>query len=151
MVTRLPARRGEKGFTLIELVIVISIVGILSAIALVNVRNAGQRARENALRYNLHEIRSAIDSYYADKQRYPASLQDLTPDYMRSIPKDPITDSPDTWIEIYDEPSYDSSDPFGFDSDFDSDFSSAAPGVVDVKSGAEGETLPPNSVPYDEL
>lgn len=144
-------RNGQRGFTLMELLVVVTIVGILSGLAMVNVKNANRRAKEETLVYNLHAMRSAIDSYYADKQKYPASLEDLSPDYMREIPKDPITDSRDTWIEIFDEPSTDSSDPFGFDSFDSDDFDSSVPGVQDVKSGAEGMTMQPNSVPYSEL
>lgn len=140
----------EKGFTLIELLVVVSIIGILAGAALVNVRHAERRARENVLRANLHDMRKAIDDYYADKQKFPGSLQDLAPNYMRIVPKDPLTDSADTWIEIFDEPSFDSSDPFGFETDFDSG-DSLTPGVVDVKSGAEGTTMGQNPVPYGEL
>ena len=144
-----PDNRTERGFTLIELLIVVSIIGILAGMAMVSVRNHQRKAREVVLQANLKDIRKAINDYYADKQRYPSSLQDLTPDYLQRLPSDPITDSNSTWIEVFDQPSFDSSDPFS--QDFSDPLQSAGPGVVDVKSGAEGETLPPKSIPYDEL
>ncbi|HUK35575.1 MAG TPA: type II secretion system protein, partial [Vicinamibacterales bacterium] len=65
----------QSGFTLIELIVVVAIIGILAAVAVANVKNAQQKAREAALRDDLFEMRKAIDNYYADKQKYPDSLQ----------------------------------------------------------------------------
>jgi general secretion pathway protein G len=77
------------------------------------------------LREDLFRMRDAIDQFYADKNKYPQSLQDLVAEgYMRDIPKDPLTDSADTWTTVAAEP--DASNP------------AAEPGVYDVKSGAEG-------------
>ena len=85
--------RGQKGFTLIELIVVVTIIGILAGVAIANVKFAQQKAREAALRHNLFEMRKAIDDYYADKQKYPANLQELeTAHYLRKIPKDPQSD-----------------------------------------------------------
>ncbi|MDX1584593.1 MAG: type II secretion system protein [Thermoanaerobaculia bacterium] len=147
-------RSGERGFTLIELLVVVTIVGILAGLAMVNVRNAQIKAKEEVLRGNLHQLRTAIDNYYADKQKYPASLQDLVPNYLRRIPPDPITESSDTWIEIFDQPSFD--DPGAWDSGgWDSpgggfgEPDAGTPGVIDVQSGAEGETL--DGTPYEDL
>lgn len=145
-------RSRQRGFTLIELLVVVTIVGILAGLAMVNVRNAQIKAKEKVLQGNLHQLRTAIDNYYADKQAYPPSLQDLVPNYLRKIPPDPITESSDTWIEVFDQPSMD--DPSSWDSGWGSsggydDPTSLTPGVIDIKSGAEGETM--DGVPYEEL
>ena len=134
--------RRQKGFTLIELIIVVTIIGILAGIAMVQVKNMQRKAREAALMSNLYELRKAIDNFYADKQRYPSSLQELVPDYIRKIPPDPLTDQAD-WEEIMDTPDPDApqeTDEFG---------TPAQAGVIDVKSRATGSTL--NDVPYSEL
>src|SRR5947208_3142735 len=76
----------------IELIVVVTIIGILAGVAISNVRYAQQKARDAALRHDLFEMRKAIDDYYADKQKYPESLHALETDrYLRKIPKDPIT------------------------------------------------------------
>ncbi len=137
-------RSGERGFSLIELLVVVTIIGILAGIALVNVSTAQRKAREAALKSNLHEMRKAIDNFYADKQRYPSDLNELVPNYLRRIPPDPIT-MQDDWEPIMDDPmSLDG----GMETETDPD-AYAQPGVIDVKSRAEGMTL--DNVPYTEL
>src|SRR5215475_1110077 len=91
---RLPKSRG---FTLIELLIVISIILILVGIAAGNYQRTIVRSRETVLKQDLVEMRKAIDNYTMDKQAAPQSLEELVPDYLRSIPKDPITQAPD-WV-----------------------------------------------------
>ena len=140
-------KKRSAGFTLIELMIVVTIIGILAAIAVVNVRTAHQKAREAALKQDLSTMRRAIDDYYADKQKYPASLQELVEaHYMRSIPRNPITGSAEDWEPIMQDPS--ENDP-GADPNPNAD---TTPGVMDVKSGpnATGETLDDHT-PYDQL
>lgn len=137
-------RRTQGGFSLIELIVVVTIIGILAGIALINVRTAQTKAREAALKENLFQMRKAIDNFYADKQRYPASLEELTPNYIRRIPADPITMQTD-WEPVMD-------DPLSLDGEMSADTDPNAmtqPGVVDVKSRAEGQTL--DNVPYNEL
>jgi general secretion pathway protein G len=140
-MTRTSRRRGQRGFTLIELIVVVTIIGILAAIAVVQVRNAQKKALDTALRADLHEMRKAIDDFYADKQRYPSDLNELVPHYLRRIPNDPITRQPD-WEQISDTP-----DPSQM-ADPAAD-QTKGPGVVDVKSKAPGKTL--DGTPYSDL
>lgn len=143
---RSPLNRStlQRGFSLIELIVVVTIVGILASIALVNVRTAQRKAREAALRDNLFNMRKAIDNFYADKQRYPADLNELVPNYIRRIPKDPIT-MQDDWETVMD-------DPMSLDGEMSAETDPNAmsqPGVVDIKSRAQGTTL--DNVPYPDL
>jgi general secretion pathway protein G len=120
--------RRQNGFTLIELLIVISLITILATMGLVQYQNSIKSTREAVLSTDLFRMRDAIDQYYADKNKYPASLDALVSDgYMRKIPEDPITHSADTWQTIPAEP--DPGNP------------SAEPGIYDVKSGAPGTAL----------
>jgi general secretion pathway protein G len=137
-------RRGQGGFTLIELIVVVTIIGILAGIAMINVRNAQRKAQETALKGDLFELRKAIDNFYADKQRYPNDLNELVPNYLRKIPPDPITKQPD-WQTVQDQPATTDEQTF----DTSSDNATQAPGVVDVKSKAPGKTL--DNVPYADL
>jgi general secretion pathway protein G len=90
--------KHEAGFTLLELMIVMAVILILTAIAVPAYQGAVRQAREAVLREDLHTIRSAIDSYTADKQKAPQSLDDLVQEgYLREIPMDPMTHSKDTW------------------------------------------------------
>jgi general secretion pathway protein G len=128
MSTGSPTRRGQRGWTLIELVIVMAIIAVLASLATVGARNAVYLSKEATLREDLFRMRDAIDQYYADKGKYPADLQALVTDqYMREVPIDPISRSRDTWQTIPAEP--DPSNP------------SAEPGIFNVKSGAEGNSL----------
>ncbi|MDQ6799303.1 MAG: type II secretion system GspH family protein, partial [Acidobacteriota bacterium] len=130
-------RKHQSGFTLIELIVVVTIIGILAGVAISNVKWAQQKAREAALRHDLFEIRKAIDDYYADKQKYPESLQTLVSGkYLRSLPKDPITQRSD-WEEV--QNTTDPNDPAATDTSGDN--SSMAPGIIDVKSAAAGNGL----------
>jgi general secretion pathway protein G len=91
-------RNAQRGFTLIELMIVISIILILISTAVPIYQQSLIRAREAVLRQNLFTLRSVIDQYSMDKQKAPQSLQDLVEaGYMKIIPMDPMTNSRDTW------------------------------------------------------
>jgi general secretion pathway protein G len=113
-----------RGFTLIEVLIVITLIVVLAAVGMPTYQNSVRRAQEATLKENLFRMNDAIDQYYADKNKYPASLQDLVSDgYLRKIPEDPITDSADTWVTVPAEP--DPNNPAG------------EPGIYQVKSGSD--------------
>jgi general secretion pathway protein G len=138
-------RRSQRGFSLIELIVVVTIIGILAGIALINVRTAQTKAREAALKDNLFQMRKAIDNFYADKQRYPGSLEELVPNYIRKIPADPITMQQD-WEIVMDDPLALGEDAIPAETDPNA---MTQPGVIDVKSRAEGQTL--DNIPYADL
>lgn len=121
-------RRAERGFTIIELMVVMTIIVTLATITVVQYRQSVQFAKESVLKDDLFKLRDAIDQYYADKNQYPPTLDDLVSSgYIRAMPKDPITNSTSTWQVVPAEP--DPSNP------------SVAPGVYDVKSGADSVAM----------
>jgi general secretion pathway protein G len=98
LLTGKRASRGESGFTLLELLIVMVIIATLAAIAVPMYMRNIQAANEAVLREDLRVMRQAINSYTVDKQKAPQSLDDLvTGGYLRAVPKDPITGRTDTW------------------------------------------------------
>ncbi len=124
-----PFQRSQKGFTLIELMIVFTLIGILVGLALPQYQTGTRRAREAVLKENLFILRTLINQYYTDKMKYPASLRTLVDEgYLREIPIDPITQSSETWIEI----------PEIFNPE-DMLSGMEIPGIVDVQSGAGSE------------
>lgn len=135
-------RRGQRAFTLLEMIIVVAMIGILASIALPNLVHHPRRANEAVLKTNLHTMRDVIDQHYGDKGHYPAALEDLvTEGYLRSIPTDPIMGD-EEWDVIYEE--------------FDDEFEPAetdlpedgAPGIIDVRSRSEDLSL--DGTPYNE-
>ena len=120
-------RSGEardKGFTLIELLVVISLIMILASVSLNMYRNSVVYAREAALRSNLFFMRDAIDQYYADKGKYPESLEALVSEsYIRQVPQDPFTSSTTSWQTVQAEATPGTV--------------STSPGIYDVKSGSD--------------
>ena len=121
-------KTSERGFTLIELMVVAAILIVLAGIGLAQYRNSVTRAREAVLSEDLFRMRDAMDQYYADKMQYPASLEALVSDgYMRRVPDDPFTMSATTWQTIPSEP--------------DPTTPNAAPGINDVKSGSDATAL----------
>ncbi len=97
-------RNSRSGFTLIELMLVLTIISILVSIAIPIANSAIVRSREAVLRSNLHTLRTLIDQYTADKLKAPQSLDDLVgAGYLRSVPKDPITGSSETWQVVMED------------------------------------------------
>lgn len=117
-----------QGFTLLELIVVLTIVGLLVGIALPAYRGATERAREAVLLEDLQRMRDALDEYYTDRGEYPLALSDLVSSgYLRTIPVDPITRSAETWQVDY--------------APWEMLEEGQVAGVFDVHSGAEGEAL----------
>jgi len=126
---------GARGFTLIELMIVMVITVLLAGIVLAVYGNSVTRAKEATLKEDLFQMRKAIDEYYADKGKYPATLDTLvTEKYLRAIAPDPFTGSAETWQTIQ--------------SDLDPGNPSAEAGIANVKSGSDQTGL--DGTPYAE-
>lgn len=114
----------EFGFTLVELVVVLSIIGILLMLAIPRYATSIKNAREAVLKEDLHVMRAAIDSYTMDKQKAPQSLDDLVQDgYLKAIPEDPMTHSKDTWVTDMSDAMY--------------SLDQSEPGIDNVHSGSQ--------------
>ena len=95
---------GRSGFTLIELLVVMTIVALLLTLALPRYFGSIDKSKEAVLKENLHQMRESISRYYADKGRYPESLDTLVSDkYLRRVPVDPITESTTSWQVVQPE------------------------------------------------
>jgi general secretion pathway protein G len=113
---------------MIELLVVVSLVIILAGVGMAQYKYGVIRAQEAVLKEDLYRLRDVIDQFYADKQKYPQTLEELVEgQYLRSIPKDPFTRSADTWQLIQAEP--DPANP------------TAELGIVNVKSGSDKTAL----------
>ncbi|MBW8372237.1 MAG: type II secretion system GspH family protein [Thiobacillus sp.] len=113
-------KQARRGFTLVELLVVMAIVALLLTLALPRYFNHLEKSRETILKQDLAVMRAAIDTYHGDKGRYPESLDELvSARYLRALPVDPVTDRADTWQIVA---------PAGDD----------AGAVYDIKSGAPG-------------
>jgi len=113
---------------MIELLVVVSLIIVLASVGMAQYRSGVTRAQEAVLREDLFRLRDVIDQYYADKQQYPQTLEDLvTGGYLREIPKDPFTRSADTWELVQAEP--DPANP------------TAELGIYNVRSGSDKTAL----------
>lgn len=129
MVTSLPPLPRQRGFTLLELIVVMTIVALLASIAAPRYFDSVDRARDRVLMQNLNLLRDAIDKYYTDTGAYPASLADLAAKrYVRKVPEDPVTGSDTSWVLVGPPPA------------------SGLAGVYDVRSGAKGNAM--DGTPY---
>lgn len=123
MVAAMVTKQRHRAFTLIELIVVLAIVATLLTLAVPRYFASVERSKEAVLRENLFQVRDALGKYYADKGKYPESLDTLVTDkYLRKAPIDPVTESATTWIIVA------PADP-------------AKTGVYDIKSGAQGNAL----------
>jgi len=114
---------SQRGFTLVELLVVLAIIALLLSIAVPRYYGSLDKSKEAVLKENLFQMRDAINKYQADKGKFPESLESMVADkYLRKLPLDPITDSTTTWIVVP------PSDP-------------QKGGVYDVKSGAPGKAI----------
>ena len=117
-------RKRDAGFTLMELMIVMAIIGVLVVVAVPSYIGALRHAREAVLKEDLQVLRAAIDSYTMDKQKAPQALDDLVQEgYLRAVPEDPMTRSTSTWVT-------DSSDALH-------SLDQTDPGIDDVHSGSQ--------------
>lgn len=117
--------RTPRGFTLVELMVVVAIIGIMATIAVGQYQRSITKAKEASLRSSLYTMRTQINNYFSDKGKYPADLETLVSEhYLRDIPMDPFTKSKDSWVT---EPA-----------EVGEEDISQEPGIADVRSGAEG-------------
>ena len=129
--------QNARGFTLIEMLIVVALIGILATIAVGQYGRSIVRAKEAALRENLFVMRSQISNYFADKGEYPFDLQSLVDEkYLKKIPNDPITRSADTWVVTHSD--------VGDEEDISNE-----QGIEDVHSGADEISL--DGLPYADF
>ena len=137
------SRRSRYGFTLLELIIVIAVIGILATIALPSLRNLPRRANEAVLKSNLRTFRDVLDQHLADKGHYPPTLEALVEEgYLRAMPRDPMTKLDDSWQVVYEEV-----DPEQAPAETDQ-AEGGQPGIVDVHSGSPLTSL--KGMPYAE-
>ena len=137
MAQRIPSGKqtGSRGFTLIELMIVMAIVTILVGMAVPIYQKSILRAKESVLRNNLFTLRTQIDEFTYDKQKAPQTLSEMVAEgYLRSVPVDPITGSADMWKIIMEDSA--------------STASQSQPGIFDVRSGSPKTSL--EGTPYAE-
>lgn len=127
---------GRRGFTFVELMVVVSIIVILISIAIPIYQKSIIRSKESVLKNNLFTLRTVIDNYTYDKEKAPQDLQELVSNgYLREVPLDPMTGSNQTWKTIKEDPTQ--------------AVNQDNPGIWDVKSGSD-KTSPLDGTPYGD-
>lgn len=123
--------RNRSGFTLIEVLVVMAVIALLLTIALPRYFGSLEKSKEVVLKENLQVMRVTLDKFYADRGRYPQTLEELvTEKYLRNVPVDPMTESAQTWRTMH-----------GVEGE--------STGIMDVHSGAVGKTK--DGIPYEDL
>jgi general secretion pathway protein G len=134
MISRF-SQRARRGFTFVELMIVMAIIAVLLSVAIPIYSRSIMRAKESVLKSNLFTLRTVIDEYTYDKQKAPQTLQDLVSSgYLRQIPVDPITTTAESWKIIQEDAS--------------NTVNQSEPGIFDVRSGSDKTSL--EGTPYAE-
>lgn len=142
MMPRRTASRRARGFTLLEMIIVVAMIGILASIAMPALKDMPRRASESVLKTNLRTMREVLDQHYGDKGHYPATLEELVEKgYLRAVPFDPMTKSAETWELIFEE-----ADPDNPPAETDLP-EGGEPGIMDVRSGSPRNAL--DGTPYN--
>ena len=135
IVTGIKRRSKPRGFTMIELLIVMTLIVVLASVGMTQYRNSVTRAQEATLKEDLFRMRDAMDQFYADKNKWPTDLAELVSEgYIREVPKDPFTESKDTWQTSQSEP--------------DANNPASAGGIDNVHSGSDRTSL--DGTPYSE-
>jgi len=134
MISRF-SKRARRGFTFVELMIVMAIIAVLLSVAIPIYSRSIMRAKESVLKNNLFTLRTVIDEYTYDKQKAPQSLEDLvTSGYLRQVPVDPITTTAESWKIVQEDAS--------------NTVDQSQPGIFDVRSGSDRTSL--EGTPYSE-
>jgi general secretion pathway protein G len=134
-MTAAARKRSVGGFTLIELMIVMAIIAVLMSVAIPIYNRSIVRSKESVLKNNLYTLRTVIDEYTYDKQKAPASLNDLVSEgYLRQVPVDPLTGTADSWKVIME--------------DATNTVNQSEPGIFDIRSGSDKTSL--EGTPYSD-
>lgn len=129
------ARKRSRGFTLMELLVVMTVIALLASVGIVGYRHSVKAAKEAVLRENLFILNHALEQFKADRGRYPTSIAQLRErQYVREIPVDPFTKSKETWRAEYEQGEADGGD--------------TEPGIIRIRSGSD--ELSEDNIPYSE-
>lgn len=128
-------KRRSRGFTLMELLVVMTVIALLASVGIVGYRHSVKATKEAVLRENLFILNHALEQFKADRGRYPTSIAQLRErEYVREIPIDPFTKSKETWRAEFEQ--------------MDSDSGDGEPGIIRIRSGSD--ELSEDNIPYSE-